>query len=346
MPTPPTVLWALRSPCEMRCRYCYFGEIEVDLASGRELEPGQLSHLGREDLTWHEMQPFLHSLNSDQVGRVVLAGGEPLRWSHTLDVLRGIKARGINAGVSTNGLPLGSEAYCQELLITGVDTIAISLDSANPELNDALRVNPHGTWHDVVQGIRNVISMREALGVKLTIGVYSVLTKPNLSLVEATASFVADLGADFHVFQPVSLPPDHDLCGELSLIPEDADTVQSKLYALDPLRAKMVPMDPEYLSLVCRAISIPTRRAIPKCFGGRDLFFIEPDGTVWDCPSTYRINETQDERMATIRDSTIEQALKRLPEESTSCDLFSVDCVNMWQLMAHGSLSRLDNGAK
>ena len=45
-----TVLWALRSPCNLGCDYCYFGTLEDD----REAPPiplGQLSHLPHGDLT-------------------------------------------------------------------------------------------------------------------------------------------------------------------------------------------------------------------------------------------------------------------------------------------------------
>ena len=39
----------------------------------------------------------------------------------------------------------------------------------------------------------------------------------------------------------------------------------------------------------------PSRR-LPGCFGGTTLAFVEPDGSVWDCPSRYRIAATAGHR--------------------------------------------------
>lgn len=43
------LLWALRSPCDLGCLYCYFGTIEEHRA-GPGVQEGQLSHLSRADL--------------------------------------------------------------------------------------------------------------------------------------------------------------------------------------------------------------------------------------------------------------------------------------------------------
>lgn len=69
------------------------------------------------------------------------------------------------------------------------------------------------------------------------------------------------------------------------------------------------------------------------CFGGHTLFFIEPDGTVWDCPSSLKIAATPPSRHRTIRAGDARQlfgpAHRACP---TDCALFSRDCVNMWPL--------------
>lgn len=49
-----SLLWALRSPCNLGCRYCYFGTLEDDRALPPE-QPGVLSHLPHGDLPFDQV---------------------------------------------------------------------------------------------------------------------------------------------------------------------------------------------------------------------------------------------------------------------------------------------------
>src|SRR6266542_5741701 len=68
---------------------------------------------------------------------------------------------------------------------------------------------------------------------------------------------------------------------------------------------------------------------VPGCFGGRELFFIEPDGSVWDCPSSLKIAATSPGQRRNIRGRTAAGLFATGPR-CTDCSLFSHDCVNMW----------------
>jgi hypothetical protein len=71
---------------------------------------------------------------------------------------------------------------------------------------------------------------------------------------------------------------------------------------------------------------------VAGCFGGRELFFIEPDGSVWDCPSSLKIAATPSGRLRSIRGHAA-TGLFTAVSRCTDCALFSRDCVNMWPLM-------------
>jgi hypothetical protein len=66
-------------------------------------------------------------------------------------------------------------------------------------------------------------------------------------------------------------------------------------------------------------------------FGGSTLAFVQPDGSLWDCPSSLRIAQTPAARRATIKGADA-RVLFASPPPCADCGLFSVDCVNMWPL--------------
>lgn len=64
---PVTLLWALRSPCNLGCRYCYFGTIEEHRAAIPQ-QSGALSHLARTDLDLAAITAFVHTLPASRAG--------------------------------------------------------------------------------------------------------------------------------------------------------------------------------------------------------------------------------------------------------------------------------------
>jgi len=81
--------------------------------------------------------------------------------------------------------------------------------------------------------------------------------------------------------------------------------------------------------------------ATALCFGGRDLFFIEPNGSIWDCPSVYKIQITLPDQYLSIKNASAEHLFSQERRcRNTDCSHFSQDCVNMWQLMEFDSILR------
>jgi MoaA/NifB/PqqE/SkfB family radical SAM enzyme len=110
-----TVLWALRSPCNLGCDYCYFGTLDEH----RDNPPttlGALSHLPHGDLPFADITAFLDSMGHSRIGRVFLAGGEPLIWPRTIDVVDILTRAGVEVVVCTNGLPLRRDTVRTALL--------------------------------------------------------------------------------------------------------------------------------------------------------------------------------------------------------------------------------------
>lgn len=336
-----TLLWALRSPCNLGCKYCYFGTIE-DHRDNPPVQNGQLSHLSRNDISAAEAIRFAATLSGSAVKRVFLAGGEPLIWPHTLPVIRTVINSGVEVVVCTNGIPLNRPDIVTGLIDAGVHAVSVSLDSADPAYNDTWRPSRNGKdgHAQVISGIRALLAARRHHqgrhddGItRPRVGLYSVITRRNLADVTAIPRLASELGCDYAVPQPISLDTDHALHDELALSADHAATLTTayaQLYDAAPtgLRLPSQPFPTQVATAVKTATSL-----VRGCFGGHTLNFIEPDGSVWDCPSALRIRATPDHARRSIVGASAAALFPQPIGCAHDCGLFSVDCVNMWPLM-------------
>jgi MoaA/NifB/PqqE/SkfB family radical SAM enzyme len=332
VPRDVTLLWALRSPCAFACPHCYFGTIEEHKDSPPE-GAGALSHLSRSDLPAGVLTGFARTLADSPVERVVIAGGEPLDWPGALEVIALIKDAGCEVVVATNGIPLTRPQVAGRLVALGVDGVSVSLDSADPETNDRMRPSRSGRfgYHDVLAGIRGLLQARAGRPAP-RVGIYTVVTRSRPQEITDVARLAASLGVDYYVPQPVSLAPGHRLYQQLSHTGDDAAEVGEHLARLYGNPMGLAVPDPSYIERFTAAISTQDSGHVPDCFGGARLFFIQPDGSVWDCPSDRRIAATPPGRRRTIRDGDARTLFAARPA-CTACSLFSRDCVNMWPLV-------------
>lgn len=328
---PITLLWSLRSLCDLACPSCYFGDPLI-----HQIKPptktGQLSHLSPNDLKRREVLAFAHTLMDSAVGRIFVAGGEPLNWPGILDTLTIIKQAGIEVVVCTNGIPLTRPVMLRSLLDLGIDAVSVSLDSTDPKFNDWMRPDPKGEhgWQDVVDGIRALVAARADGGPR--VGIYTVITRLNIGQIPAMGRFAAELGADYYVPQPIALEDDHPHHEQLSLRPQDTSALGdafAELYAADlPLTLPAATYPGQVTAGVPRTTS-----TVKGCFGGRTLHFVQPDGTIWDCVSSLRISATPASAHRTIRGHSAAELFPAPTGCASDCPLASYECVNMWPLM-------------
>lgn len=329
-----TLLWALRSPCNLGCRYCYFGTAEEHRIAP-PTQPGQLSHLSRDDLSLDEILTFLSTIAQSSVRRVFLAGGEPLIWPHALTVVEALSRAGVQVVVCTNGIPLNRPEITERLIELGVDAVSVSLDSTHPADNDRYRPSRNGVhgWAEVVSGIERLLAAR-ADRVMPRVGLYAVITRRNIASVRRVAEFAAQLGVDYYIPQPISLSHDHPLYEELSLREQDASCLAAALEGLYDAGLPLGLPDRSYPGQFVGTIARPELQSVPRCFGGHTLFFLEPDGSIFDCPSSHKIAATPEARRPSIRAHHAADLFGAKRNTCPAdCALGSRDCVNMWPLM-------------
>ena len=152
----------LSRECNLRCVYCY-------ASSGKALH----NELTREEIASALDQAI--ALGARRI--IVIGGGEPLLYPGVMDIMRGLRARGIAVDLFTNGT-LITPAVARELFQMGVSPV-VKLNSMREEVQDALAAVP-GTFRAIQEGLRN---LRDA-GYPATdapLGVETIICRQNIA---------------------------------------------------------------------------------------------------------------------------------------------------------------------
>ena len=129
----------LSRECNLRCVYCY-------ASSGKALH----NELTREEIDGALDQAI--ALGARRI--IVIGGGEPLLYPGVMDIMRGLRERGIIVDLFTNGTLITPEV-ARELFAMGISAV-VKLNSMREEVQDALAAVP-GTYRLIQQGLKNLM---------------------------------------------------------------------------------------------------------------------------------------------------------------------------------------------
>ena len=160
--------------CNYTCGFC----------AGRSMRQG--------DLPWEVFERFLAA--NPNLKHVELQGeGEPLMHRRFFDMVSACAARGIKVSLISNGSLLAPAAVNQ-LIEHGVDSLHVSLESANPEEFQAIR---GGKLHKVVNGLRLLMNRRRELAKpRPTVGFSVTVLRRTLGAIPGIVTLYRDLGLD------------------------------------------------------------------------------------------------------------------------------------------------------
>ena len=148
---------------------------------------------GAHDLSFEEFRRVVDG--APQLERVVLHGiGEPLLNRHLPEMIRYLKARGVQVVFNSNAILL-TKKWREALLGSGLDEYRASLDAATPETYARIRGVP---LHDrVVRNLDELVAARRALGLTAPrVSVWFTTMKENIAELPEVARITAQAGAD------------------------------------------------------------------------------------------------------------------------------------------------------
>jgi radical SAM protein with 4Fe4S-binding SPASM domain len=117
--------------CNFRCRYCY-------VASGTP-PPGEL--------TVAEIRDIVRQAKALGARKIIVLGGEPMVYPHTLEMLEFVHGEGLAAEMFTNGTNVTEDA-ARRLFAWGT-TVALKMNTRRPELQDFL--SGRAGAYDIIQ---------------------------------------------------------------------------------------------------------------------------------------------------------------------------------------------------
>jgi MoaA/NifB/PqqE/SkfB family radical SAM enzyme len=115
-----------------------------------------------EELSTEEGKMLIDQLAELSKPVLILSGGEPLMREDIYELAKYGTEKGLKMAMGTNGT-LITDAVAKKLVESGVLSVAISMDSARPEVHDNFR-GVKGAWGRAIEGVkacqRNGISVR------------------------------------------------------------------------------------------------------------------------------------------------------------------------------------------
>lgn len=118
---------------------------------------------------------------------LIFTGGDPLKRSDIFELVAHAGEIGLRTAMTPSATPLVTRDALQRLKDAGLGRLALSIDSADPEVHDDFREVP-GSFE------RTLAILREARDVGLPIQVNTTITRRNVGQIDAMADLFGSLG--------------------------------------------------------------------------------------------------------------------------------------------------------
>lgn len=268
---PLYVQFAVSKRCDLRCRMCHAVESRRD----------------ERELTLPEIERLADILADLNTGVLVLTGGEPLLRKDLPAIVEAFTSRGVNVRLQTNAT-LATDRRVEALVSAGLREVTISLDTLDPEKQDAINNSP-GSWMRIIRGLsvftRHLPERGSMSGINVVVSRLNIEELPRLVDFISRLGFYASL-IPVHLAEPAAKRKDFIVRADS---PEFAFT-EKDIPIIDSVYAKIIKMKKKgyriynsYRFLRESPDFLKYKRVRWRCDSPRLYFSISPEGRFLPC---------------------------------------------------------------
>ena len=256
---PSLISWNLTRMCNLRCPHCY-------LDAGRKAE---------NELSTDECLELIGEMKALGTEMLILTGGEPLLRKDIYEIARHASSQGIWVVMGTNGV-LVTDAVVEKMIECGVQGVAISIDSLDPDKHDRFRGGPDAWEYSV-----RALDVCRAHGLQVL--VQTTVMDMNYSEIPQMLAFAREKGAWSHNLYFLVQTGRGQQMNDLSAERTDA------------MLSNLVDWQDQYRPMLVRSKCAPQFKQIAYekgasglesggCMAGTQYCRITPQGDVTPCP--------------------------------------------------------------
>ena len=245
--------------CNLKCVMCPWREMAKKVENRGIMTP----------VVWQAIRPYLNRVQSvDFTG-----GGEPLLQPKLAEWIADASKAGCETGFLSNGLLLTEEKQ-KEILAAGINWICISMDGADAEMYNKIRVGSN--FERVCENVANIARLRTGHTPKIMINF--VLMDLNAHQMEDMVQLAARLGVDQLNFKQCDVIRGQEGKGFGLFASEETREIRRLQKSLEKARrlAKKLNVETTAFSFTPQELAVCEQDP-------RDSLFIRYDGTVAPC---------------------------------------------------------------
>jgi len=243
--------------CNFRCVFCF-----------TEFQKANNYTLDRD--TFLKIMDEAHKYGVRSIG--ILGDGEPTLNGALAEAITYGGTRGLDIGLSTNGL-LFSEELAKSILPNLV-WIRFTTCAATAATFEKIHQIPQKNFDTVLGNIRKSVEIKKQLGLPVTIGMQMVMVPENISEVVDAARLAKSLGVDYFVAKPTSISPNNQFSFDLDLYSQN----QALLGLVEKESTDNFSAHVSWKKVNSRGI-----KPYEQCYGYAFLFQVTGNGEVFPC---------------------------------------------------------------
>ncbi len=262
-------------------------------------------------LSTSEGKNLIQQLARSGLLNLYFTGGEPLLRKDLIELLAYAKKYGLSTALVTNALLL-TERRAQELVNAKLDTIYISIDAAEADLNDEIR-GLNGYFDLALTAIDNLKSMRRNANPRILIK--ATISSKNVDQLVPLAELANTKGIDGFGFQLAQVLENANFLFDESLLLDqhNRNVFLEQLEFLLKDFSHLLTGSFEYYQALQDYVENPESMQKYRSISGFSFAHIDPFGKVFTCPA--KVNQIGDFRKKTFENIWFGQAANDLRQQ-------------------------------